>query len=145
MPRQARDKYEKNSSEALIPQGNHTGIRRHIMRRDGFVGVEAGYGGAHLPQTQWPQMLTIPLRVPNASKCASGDVELRANLLSGVGGGAYFQLERANEPFTNFTFAESVLLRGMCPLRTTSLRLQRRADVVGDLLRVLQGIGSMVR
>ena len=119
------------------------------MRRDGFVGVEAGYGGAHLPPTQWPQMLTIPLRVPNASKCASGDVELRANLLSGVGGGAYFQLERANEAFTNFTFAKSVLLRGTSRAYSTlvpKVRLQRGADVVGEItLRVLQGIGSTVR
>jgi len=94
-------------------------------------------------------MLTIPLRVPNASKCASGDVELRANLLSGVGGGAYFQLERVNEPFTNFTFAKSVLLRGTSRAYSTlvpKVGLQRGADVVGDItLRVLQGIGSMVR
>ena len=68
--------------------GAHTGIRRHIMRRDGFVGLSAGYGGAHLPVSHWPQMLTVPLSVPNASACASGDIELRANLLSGVGGGA---------------------------------------------------------
>lgn len=92
--------------------GNHTGVRRHIMRRDGFVGVEAGYGGAHLPASQWPQVLTVPLRVPNASACASGDVELRANLLSGAGGGAYFQLELAAEAFPNYTLSNSVLLRG---------------------------------
>ena len=82
-----------------------------VMRRDGFIGLQAGYGGAHLPPTQWPQMLTVPLRVPNASACASGDVELRANLLSGVGGGAYFQLELEGETFTNFSLGEAVLLR----------------------------------
>ena len=93
--------------------GKHTGVRRHTLRRDGFVGLEAGFDGAHdRTGTSWPQMLTVPLLVPNATKCASGDVELRANLISGVGGGAFFQLERSGVGLPNFTLSESVLLAG---------------------------------
>lgn len=99
----------------------HSGVKRHILRRDGFVGLEAGYVGAHLSRTAWPQMLTVPLRVPDAAACASGDVELRANLLSGAGGGAFFQLEAPSSssdstgrsiPLVNYTLSDSVLLRG---------------------------------
>lgn len=99
----------------------HSGIKRHIIRRDGFVGLEAGYVGAHSLRTEWPQMLTVPLRVPDAAACASGDVELRANLLTGVGGGAFFQLEAPSSsvssrsgiiPLVNYTLFDSVLLRG---------------------------------
>lgn len=99
----------------------HSGVKRHIIRRDGFVGLEAGYIGAHLPRTEWPQVLTVPLRVPDAAACASGDVELRANILTGVGGGAFFQLEEASPsvaslndsiPLMNYTLFDSVLLRG---------------------------------
>jgi hypothetical protein len=64
--------------------GQHSAVLRHVIRTDGFVGLEAGYGGANSNQETWPQMLTVPLRVPRASLCASGDVELRANLISGV-------------------------------------------------------------
>lgn len=98
----------------------HSGVKRHVLRRDGFVGLEAGYVGAHLTRIEWPQMLTVPLRVPDAAACASGDVELRANLLTGVGGGAFFQLEVSSSsdpnssrtPITNYTLLDSVLLRG---------------------------------
>jgi hypothetical protein len=91
---------------------HHSGVRRHAIRRDGFVGIEAGYGGAHLPVASWPRLRTVPLAVPSASACASGDVELRANLLSGVGGGAYFELAQAGRPLAGFTMNESLLLRG---------------------------------
>ena len=90
----------------------HSGIRRHALRRDGFVGVEAGYGGAHADPTKWPQLLTVPLLVPRASECASGDVELQANLISGVSGGAFFQLEQDGLALPNHTLADSVLLAG---------------------------------
>ena len=43
---------------------------------------------------------------------ASGDVELQANIVTGVGGGARFQLELGGAPIQNYTLAESVLLRG---------------------------------
>ena len=62
----------------------HSAVLRHVIRTDGFVGLEAGYTGANANQEEWPQMLTVPLRVPNGSLCASNDVELRANLISGV-------------------------------------------------------------
>jgi hypothetical protein len=39
-------------------------------------------------------------------------VELRANLISGVGGGAFFQLERSGVGLPKFTLSESVLLAG---------------------------------
>jgi hypothetical protein len=79
---------------------------------DGFVGLEAGYGGAHAAPAAWPQMLTVPLEMPNASLCASRDIELQANILTGVGGGAVFQLERGGRAIANRTLADSVLLRG---------------------------------
>ena len=97
----------------------HSGIRLHKIRRDGFVGLEAGYDGAH-DRTKWAQVLTVPLTVPNASECASKDVELRANIVSGVSGGAFFSIEQRGVPATNFTMADSVLLAGNCepPLPT---------------------------
>ena len=49
--------------------GGHSGIKRHVLRQDGFVGLEAGYFGAHAPSAQWPQMLTVPLAMPDASLC----------------------------------------------------------------------------
>lgn len=91
----------------------HSGVRLHKLRRDGFVGLEAGYGGAH-NRSKWAQMLTVPVLVPNASACASGSVELRANIVTGVAGGAYFQLEREGIPIPNFTLQDSVLLAGNC-------------------------------
>ena len=87
----------------------HSGVLRQTIRRDGFVGLEAGYGGAHAPPAQWPQMLTIPLTVPNASRCASRDVVLHANVVTGVGGGAYFQLEQSNQPVPGFELNNSVV------------------------------------
>jgi hypothetical protein len=91
----------------------HSGVRLHKLRRDGFVGLEAGYGGAH-NLSKWAQMLTVPVMVPNATACASGSVELRANIITGVAGGAYFQLERGGIPIPNFTLQDSVLLAGNC-------------------------------
>ena len=84
-----------------------------FLYRDGFVGLEAGYGGAH-NRTKWAQMLTVPVMVPNATACTSGSVELRANIITGVAGGAYFQLERGGMPIPNFTLQDSVLLAGNC-------------------------------
>ena len=46
--------------------GQHSAVLRHVIRADGFVGLEAGYGGANSNQEEWPQMLTVPLRVPRA-------------------------------------------------------------------------------
>ena len=40
------------------------------------------------------------------------DFHLQANILTGVGGGARFQLELGGTPVRNYTLAESVLLRG---------------------------------
>ena len=58
-------------------------------------------------------MVTVPLPVPKAAACASGDVELRANLLSGVGGGAHFALlDEHGAPIPGFTLNTSVLLAG---------------------------------
>ena len=58
-------------------------------------------------------MVTVPLPVPKAASCASGDVELRANLLSGVGGGAHFALlDEHGAPIPGFTLNTSVLLAG---------------------------------
>eukprot|EP01050_Picozoa_sp_SAG11_P055950 SAG11_NODE_34445_length_272_cov_0.583815_1_plen_66_part_01 len=58
-------------------------------------------------------MVTVPLTVPKAGACASGDVELRANLLSGVGGGAYFELlDQHGAPISGFTLNTSVLRSG---------------------------------
>jgi hypothetical protein len=91
---------------------HHSGIKRHILRLDGFVGLEAGYGGAHKSPANWPQMLTVPLAIPNASACASGDIQLHANIVTGAGGGATFQLEQNGQPIVNYTLADSVLLRG---------------------------------
>ena len=50
----------------------------------------------------------------------SKDVELRANIVSGVSGGAFFSIEQRGVPATNFTMADSVLLAGNCepPLPT---------------------------
>ena len=92
--------------------GQHSAVLRHVIRTDGFVGLEAGYGGANSNQEEWPQMLTVPLRVPRASLCASEDVELRANLISGVGGGAYFAIEQHGAAVPNFTVHDSVLIAG---------------------------------
>jgi hypothetical protein len=75
--------------------------------------VEAGYSGAHAEPMKWPQLLTVALLVPNASsECASGDVELHANIITGVSGGAFFQLERDGLAVPNCTLADSVLLAG---------------------------------
>eukprot|EP01051_Picozoa_sp_SAG22_P005984 SAG22_NODE_375_length_11547_cov_12.885657_3_plen_198_part_00 len=74
--------------------------------------MEAGYSGAHAEPTKWPQVLTVALLVPNASECAGGDVELRANIITGVSGGAFFQLERDGQAIPNHTLADSVLLAG---------------------------------
>ena len=92
----------------------HSGIKRHVLRMDGVVGLAAGYLGAHAPPAQWAQMLTVPLQMPDATLCASGDIELQANILSGVGGGAHFQLEQpaSGAPIPNHTLSESLLLRG---------------------------------
>eukprot|EP01052_Picozoa_sp_SAG31_P045880 SAG31_NODE_8555_length_1431_cov_1.148649_2_plen_160_part_01 len=67
---------------------------------------------AHAGPTEWPQLLTVALLVPNASECASGDVELHANLITGVSGGAFFQLEQGGLAIPNYTLADSVLLAG---------------------------------
>ena len=56
--------------------------------------------------------MTVSLTVPNASACASGDVELRANIVVGVGGEAKFQLEQASVPVAGFTFNESLSVVG---------------------------------
>lgn len=74
--------------------------------------MEAGYSGAHAEPTKWPQLLTVALLVPNASECASGDVELQANIITGVSGGAFFQLEQDGLAVPNYTLADSVLLAG---------------------------------
>lgn len=87
----------------------HSGILRQTIRRDGFVGLEAGYDGAHAPPAQWPQMLTVPLTVPNASLCASKDVVLHANVVTGVSGGAYFQLEQNTQAVAGFELNKSVV------------------------------------
>ena len=92
--------------------GQHSAVLRHTIRRDGFLGVEAGYGGANANQETWPQMLTVPLHVPNANACASKDVELRTNLLSGVGGGAYFAIEQNGSAVSGFTVHDAVLIAG---------------------------------
>ena len=85
-------------------------VRAHACNLQ--VGVEAGYEGAHTTATGWPQITTVPLTVPNASACASGDVELRANILVGVGGEAKFQLEQESSPLVGFSFNESLSVVG---------------------------------
>ena len=78
----------------------------------GFVFVEAGYGGATIPRSSWPYLLTKPLAIPKGLDCASGAVALRVNIETGVGGAAFFELSRNGEAIAGFGLNDSIMIKG---------------------------------
>jgi hypothetical protein len=78
----------------------------------------------------------VPLTVPNASACASGDVELRANLVVGVGGEAKFQLELPSSS-TGATFNSSPPAAGV-----PGFTFNSSVSVLGNWIDALVGWGE---